>query len=177
LRAQIREDVNLFREQISDSLSVSEKKNNESMLTQLGKVQEHIDGVIKLQAAGLEKKILTLQSNTTSKLQDLNSDLLSLKLDNALKQRLSWLDQNIVRNALQASVTALEIANEIGYDFKVGDVLDLVSADISKILNAKGRPVDNFLVAQLIRALDEVQGAHAHVASTLKTKTSQLLVQ
>ena len=100
--------------------------------------------------------------------------MLRLELTATFK-RASWIDKKIYRNALQDAVTALELANEIAYENTVGEVLDFVASDMADVLTHKANPIDNFLVAQLVAALDSITGVHAHAASGLKAKAGTLL--
>jgi hypothetical protein len=81
----------------------------------------------------------------------------------------------IHRNALQDSVTALEMALKLGEEYEIGMVLDLVAEDVTIILGGKGLPIDNFLIGQLVEALDRVKGSHAHAAAALKAKAPGML--
>ena len=97
-----------------------------------------------------------------------------LELAAQLQERLEDRNRKSYRNALQGSVTALEMANEIGDDYVVGNTLDLVTEDIRTTLARNDRPIDNFLVGQLVDALNAVKGSHAHSAAALRAKSIAL---
>jgi len=122
-----------------------------------------------------EKQILAQVAQVKSSYNTLRNDVRKLDLAAQLQERLGALSKELYRNALQSSVSALELANQIGDEFDVGDVLDLVAEDINTVLRGNDRPIDNFLVGQLVAALDAVEGTHAHAAAGLKSKALKLV--
>ncbi|MEH6999875.1 MAG: hypothetical protein V7542_15875 [Limnobacter sp.] len=122
-----------------------------------------------------EKQILAQVAQVKSSYNTLRNDVRKLDLAAQLQERQGALSEELYRNALQSSVSALELANQIGDEFDVGDVLDLVAEDINTVLKGNDRPIDNFLVGQLVEALDAVKGTHAHAAAGLKSKAPDLV--
>lgn len=175
LRTQMNEDVRTFKTQANEAAAASTASLEQSLVTQLAAAEKRNTAQVKELLDALEQKILARVAANASELRSLKWRVLHLQLEEKLEARQSWQEKKILRNVLQASVSALEIANEIGYENGVAQVLDFVTNDISTILTAKATPIDNFLVAQLIAALDAVKGGHAHAAATLKVGASALL--
>lgn len=177
LRAQMSEDAVAFSAKASEAAAANAEKLERLLSAKFASTEERINTRAKELLDGLEKKVAGRFATTDSELSNLKSAVLFLKRDALLRERHSWLDRKVKvpRNVLQQSVSALVIANEIGFEHDVGRILDLVSEDISAILAAKATPIDNFLVAQVIAALDAVKGGHAHAAATLKASASALL--
>ena len=107
----------------------------------------------------------------------LRKEINKFHLERQLQERSKSLSNGSFRNALQDSVTALEMAIKIGDEYEIGNVLDAVSEDITSILSGKDLPIDNFLIGQLIEALDSVKGSHAHAAAVMKTKAPSMLIK
>lgn len=133
-------------------------------------------------AASLKELVNHTQKQTTtqiSQLKDSQSDLLGdvrrLQLSEELKDRLLDRERNTFRNALQGSVSALELAVKLHDEYEISNVLDLVAEDVASILGGKDRPIDNFLIGQLVEVLDSIKGSHAHAAAALKAKAPLLL--
>jgi hypothetical protein len=128
----------------------------------------------------LKGELTTLVENSerrsASDLRMLRRDVLRLQIASTLQDRESSLVDKLYRNALSKCVSALQFANELDDQYVIGDVLDLISTDISNIINESTKPIDNFLMAKLVDSLDSVKGVHAHAAAGLKAKTPALLV-
>lgn len=119
----------------------------------------------------LSAQVLQVKSSHVS----LRKEVQELHLAAQLQERLAARAENSFRNALQSSVSALEIANRVGDEYAVGNVLDLISEDVNAILKGKDLPIDNFLIGQLVETLGSVKGSHAHAAAALKAKAPSLL--
>ena len=151
---------------------------------------EALDQRLSQQAKEAEEKIL---SHVTARLDELKKDFATqlghvkssvgslrhevdkFHLNAQLQEHQKTRASGIYRNALQDSVTALEMAIKLGDEYEVGNVLDLVSEDVAVILSGKNLPIDNFLIGQLVEALGRIKGAHAHAAMALRAKAPQML--
>ena len=122
-----------------------------------------------------EKRLAAQVAQVRSTYTTLRDQVRELHLSAHVRERLEERASKSYRNALQTTVTALELANEIGEDYSVGNILDLVTEDMNTILSGNDLPIDNFLVGQLIDALNAVKGSHAHAAAALKSKASRLV--
>lgn len=172
IRAQMSEDGRAFEIKLDAAAEKSTASLKRSLATELAAAEERITARAEELLDAQKKKLDALVATNASKLDRLKSDVLHLQLGEKLRERKSTA---IPRNILQCSVSALEIANKIGYENSVADVLDLVAKDIDHILTTKAIPIDNYLVARLIAALDAVAGGHAHAAATLKARAGTLL--
>ena len=104
-------------------------------------------------------------------------ELDEIHLTNQLLKREEDVSRGILRNVLQQSVTALEMAVKLGDQMQVGDILDLVSEDVRRILESKERlPIDNFLIGHFVSVLDSITGSHAHSAAGIKAKAASMLL-
>jgi hypothetical protein len=175
LRAQMSEDARKSKIEASNTAIASSATIEQSLANKIAATEERITGETKKLLDALEKKITSRIAANASELSGLQSDVLALQLEEKLKERESWLRQKIPRNVLQASVSALELANKIDFQHDVGEVLDFVSTDLNEIRASNGSPIDNYLVAQLVAALDAVKGEHAYAAATLKQKATALI--
>jgi hypothetical protein len=175
LRVQMSEDASAFKTEAAAAAATSAASVKQSLATQLAAAEERITARMNELLDAQERKLAARVATNASELNRLKSDVLNLQLEESLRKRQLWEEKKIPRNVLQSSVNALEIANKIGYENGVAEVLDLISKDINSILTTKATPIDNYLVAQLIATLDAVKGGHAHAAATLKAGASTLL--
>jgi hypothetical protein len=175
LRAQVNQEISGLRQQVAEIAAGNVAKLEISLSEQMVAAREGLLGNSKKLVDTLEVSISSRILAKEAMLRSLHDDVLSLKLEHFISKRVSWQEKKIARNVLQASVSALVIANTIDYENTVAEVLDLVATDIGAIHSAKATPIDNYLVAQLIAALDAVKGSHAHAAATLKTAAGALL--
>lgn len=190
LRVYERDKQSLERELRSillDGVRQSKEEQQKSVVDQFDELRKILNAEIASRESqisintrtlteAIEKKILTQVSQIKSSCDQLKNNVRELNLASHLQERLRERDQDSYRNALQSAVTALELANQIGDEYSVGEVLDLVAEDIAAIL--KGRhdlPIDNFLIGQLVETLDAVKGSHAHAAAALKSKVPGLV--
>lgn len=119
----------------------------------------------------IKKATSSQLSSLRSEIKDVLSLVNDLRIDEKIKERSSWIAKDLPRNALSASVEALEMAIEQDDDYQLGDVLDLVSKDMA---SCAGRTIDNFLVGRLVESLDKVKGHHAQSAANLKQRAPLL---
>jgi len=116
-------------------------------------------------------------SQLTKKQEGILEKIYEIELAKTINERQEAIDKRMYRNALQDSVSALEIALKLSFEYRVGEVLDLVTEDINNALTSKEIPIDNYLIGQLVGVLDKVQGDHAHAAAGLKSKVPALISQ
>ena len=124
-----------------------------------------------------KKQFATQITQLKSSVAGLRTEVDKLHLEKQLQERLKSKASGSLRNALQYSVTALEMAIKIRDDYEIGNVLDLISEDVTAILSGKDLPIDNFLIGQLVEVLDTIKGQHAHAAAILKSKAPQMLIK
>lgn len=175
LRAQLLDEL---RKASVEASEVATKRFSDQETHLESRSQEHGDRLkeeIKTQVENSETRTATRASAIASDLGSLKRAVLRLELSAILQERTSWINRKVPRNTLQTSVSALELANKIAWENTVGEVLDFVASDMANILTQKANPIDNFLVAQLVAALDSVNGVHGHAAAGLKVKAGALL--
>lgn len=126
-----------------------------------------------IEASG--KQIAAQVTQIKASLASVRTELDKLHLTAHLQEHLKTRAGGNYRNALQYSVTALEMALKIGDQYEVGNVLDLVSEDVTTILGGKDLPIDNFLIGQLVQVLDSIKGPHAHAAAAIKSLAPRML--
>ena len=126
-----------------------------------------------IEASG--QQITAQLTQIKASLAGVRTELDKLHLAAHLQDHLKTRAGGSYRNALQDSVTALEMALKIGDQYEVGNVLDLVSEDVTTILSGKDLPIDNFLIGQLVQVLDSIKGPHAHAAATIKSQAPRML--
>lgn len=137
--------------------------------------EERLAVSLKASIEEQERKSSSQISQIRSIISSLQKEIRELQLTEQLRERLVDRNKKVYRNALQASVTALELANKLGRDYTVGEVLDFVAEDIDTLLKGSDLPVDNYLLGQLVAGLDAVKGSHAHAAAALKAKAARLV--
>lgn len=177
-RVYERDKQSLERELRSILLAVAEKEHSElsqKLSEAVSSSEKRISTATKALIETSEKQLLAQVAQVNSSYNTLRNDVRKLDLAAELQERLSDLSKKLYRNALQSSVLALELANQIGEEFEVGNVLDLVAEDIRSVLKGNDLPIDNFLFGQLVAALDAVKGTHAHAAAGLKSKAPELV--
>ena len=175
LRAQILDHSRGLRDELSTTASLRFSELEKSLVAQLAAAQERVASANTEKITTTEKQIINKLSITNSRLSNVEAEVQQLKLAAELQKRESWIASLNYRNALQSTVTALELANTLDSPYEVGDILDLVAEDMNSIFSSKERPIDNFLVSQLVDALDKVKGTHAHGAANIKSQASKLL--
>jgi hypothetical protein len=125
--------------------------------------------------SSLEKALLKEIAASKAFSERQAATLLEVRIRLEKSDRQEALDSGVLGNALQASVSVLELALETGQDYYVADALDLVKKDIDTIVAAGKSPIDSWLHGELIGALDRVRGKNANAASVLKRSAEQLL--
>ena len=175
LRTQISVEVSELKNSSLQAFSAASTALEQSLVTKLASASSQAEAAQKVTIDALERRLSVRSDAGDSALADVRSEVLDLKLASKLAQREKWLVGKVPRNVLQASVSALEVAIEMENEYSVGQVLDLISRDISSIISANAVPIDNFLIAQVIAVLDTVIGKHAHAAASLKAGATSLL--
>ncbi len=175
LRAQIAEAIRKASNEAAEAAATRFAEQNESLDMTLSRASAHL-------AETMKKQIVTSAATSAARASRIESDLnvisekvLSLQLSAQLRERDMWIRNGTHRNALQCSVRALEFATQIGFGIRIGEVLDFVAQDMVNIVENKKAPIDNYLVAQLVAALDAVTESHAYAAAGLKGKVGDLL--
>lgn len=174
-----------LRTQMTDLLATSSDELRKSTLEQISEIMHQLDASVSTTenrlSDALTANLNALEKKLSSQVMQVKSTLVSqtrrirdLELLAQLQEREEARNRNSYRNALQCSVSALQIANEISSDYSVGNTLDMVAEDIRTILAGNDLPIDNYLIGQLIEALNAVTGTHAHAAAALREKASAL---
>lgn len=175
LRSHLVEEISRAKAEASQAAIARFSEQEHSLVSSVAGAETRIststNAIIQIAAAEVRAKHDALSSTTKS----LRREVHQLQLANKIAERQDWLVKKNFRNALQASVTALDLANRIEFEYSVGQVLDMSTEDIASILASNARPIDNFLVGQLVAALDAVKGQHAHAAAALKGQAAKLL--
>lgn len=156
--------LHLRTEGLEQKLTRQTRESEEKLLGSMGtKLDES--------KKGIADQLKQLKASLSEVRSEINKIHFSAQLQRHQRTRAS----GIRRNALQDSVTALEMALKLDDEYEIGNVLDLVANDVNFILNGKDLPIDNFLIGQLVGALDRVKGSHAHAAAAIKTKAPSML--
>lgn len=174
LKVYIDQELNKITEQFRVDFGKLKSDTNASLDSNLKTIEARI-------TTFLEKSIEDHKSEVKSQISQVNREqnkilkkILTIELSNTLKEREKDLQNKSYRNALQESVFALEIAIKLSSEYEIGEALDLVTLDINNVITFKDTPIDNYLIGQLVNALDKVEGKHAHAAAGLKSKTPDL---
>lgn len=144
---------------------ISDLENSEN------KISKATENLVTSTDKALNQKLYEIHNSHI----DLENEVRKLNIQSKIQERIEYRTKKSYRNALQCSVTALGLANKIGFVYSIGNALDLITEDIAAAINESDRPIDNFLIGQLVNTLDAVTGSHAHAASALKTKAAQLI--
>lgn len=175
MRTQLLEELRKAKEEASSAattrFALQDKALAERQTAQEKSMQEHLASANAALGKRLDQRIDT----ATGKLKALHDEIRKLQYDAELNERRSCLGRKIYRNALQASTNALRLAIAVEDEYLIGETLDLVGHDVESIRAAKATPIDNFLVAQVVEALDGVKGSHVLAAASLKQKAAALL--
>lgn len=175
LRVLLTQEANEMKEQFRVDIGKQFSDASASLAKDLQTVEARVTKSLENLLETNEKKTVARIYQLTNKQQGMLEQINKIELTNTINEREEAVNKKLYRNALQHSVTALEIALKLSYDYQVGEVLDLVAKDIKNALaNDKG-PIDNFLIGQLVEVLDKVQGSHAHAAAGLKSEVPKLI--
>lgn len=174
LRGQLFEEIRASKQALETDTAIKFKEQDNYISEKVDKDVELATKTISKDIEELEKKLASRISNSAANLARLTNDIHHLNLKNALLMREEWKKKNVTRNMLQETVNALVLTNTLGDKYEQGDVLDFLREDMDAVIKAKNNPIDNYLIAQLIKALDSVEGDHAHSAAVLKGKIATL---
>lgn len=175
LRTLLLDEVRKAKDEANNASVARFSEQDKALANSLSLADERMTSKLEASQRILERSLEAGISSNASSLAGLRREVKNLQLESKLEERTHWLTKKVPRNTLQASTQALVIANDIGYEYGVAQVLDLLGRDIDSILVAKATPIDNFLMAQVVEALDAVVGGHAHAAATLKAKAAALV--
>ncbi len=175
LRAQLLNELQKRSDEASRVVQKRFSDQDTRLESGLQDTSDRLKDDLKSQIESSEKKSAGRELVLNAALDFIKKDVANLKILIELGDREKSINDKVYRNALSKSVTALELANEIGYSYTIGEVLDLVASDIDTIFTEKVNPIDNFLVGRLVKALDSVEGIHAHAAAGLKAKAGALV--
>lgn len=175
LRGQLIEEVSKAKAEATQTATSRFADQDQSLAASVAAAETRISTATSAIVANTVKEFNLKHSALASAANDLKREVRELQLASEIRERMVDRANGSLRNALQSAVTALELANKIESEYSVGEVLDLISEDIADILKGNQRPIDNYLVGQLVTALDAVKGQHAHAAAALKAQGAKLL--
>jgi signal transduction histidine kinase len=175
LRAMVQYEARRIADEQRATADKQAAELSQSLAKAVTTAEAHASAVLKTLVDEALKKIAAQVSQLKDSDRELRNDLRNLQLAAELEKRQKDRSAGSFRNALQGSVTALELAIKTGDEYEIGNVLDFIAEDVNSILGGKDSPVDNFLIGQLVEILDSVKGHHAHAAAALKAKAPALL--
>lgn len=175
LRAQLVELIRVSREASEANVITKFSDQESNIAIKIDMLIEKASQNLKKTTDGLENKLSSRITANSTNLDSLTRNVHRLEIKNELLKRESWQSNKIYRNVLQATVSALVLAIKLDDDHEVGDILDLLGQDMDAAVTFKAKPIDNFLITQIVKALESVKGDHAYAATTLKSKVDSLV--
>jgi hypothetical protein len=170
LKATIASESILLRELVSTSAAAQLVVNDRSIGDKTSALEVRVQASTQERLSSLEKAQLTEISSLVKTHGDLRDEVLHVRLRLEKMDRSDAIRKNVLANALQSSMSILEIALSISDDYFISEALDMIKEDIEAIGNDRTNSVDNYQQGELVAALDRVRGRHSHSASLVKQK-------